>query len=81
MVVHLHEHNLVPREVRPSSLFISSNLLTLKIAHIEAFANSDLSKLDLVELQDLRYSCPESVLTSKGVDERSLIFAVGLIIA
>jgi hypothetical protein len=66
--------------VRPSSLFISSNFLTLKIAHIEAFANCDLARLDLVELQDLRYSCPESVLTSKAVDERSLIFAVGLIV-
>lgn len=51
------------------------------MAHIEAFANRDLSKLDLVELQDLRYSSPESVLTSKDIDERSMVFATGLIIA
>ena len=51
------------------------------MAHLEAFAHRDLSKLDLVELQDLRYSSPESVLTSKDIDERSMIFAAGLIIS
>lgn len=68
MIIQLNEHQIVPREIRPSALFVNSNYLTLKIAHIEAFANRDLSKLDLVELQDLRYSSPESVLTSKGID-------------
>jgi hypothetical protein len=29
----------------------------------------------------MRYSSPESVLTSKDIDERSMIFAVGLIIS
>jgi hypothetical protein len=33
-----------------------------------------------VELQDLRYSSPEVVLTSKEPDERSTIFGVGLLI-
>ena len=48
MIVHLHENKIVPREIRPSSLFISSNFLTIKMAHLEAFANKDLTKLDLV---------------------------------
>ncbi len=48
MILHLHEQKVVPRELRPSSIFVSSNFLTLKIAHIEAFANTDLTKLDLV---------------------------------
>ncbi len=48
MIIHLDEQKIVPRELRPSSIFISSNLMTLKIAHIEAFANTDLTKLDLV---------------------------------
>lgn len=81
MVIHLHEQQIIPREIRPSALFISNNFLTIKMAHIEAYANRDLSKLDLVELQDLRYSSPESVLTSKEIDERSMVFAAGLIIA
>ena len=68
MVIHLAQHKIVPREIRPSSLFVSSNFLTIKMAHLEAFAPRDLSKLDLVELQDLRYSSPESVLTSKDID-------------
>ena len=45
------------------------------------FQGRDLTKLDLVELQDLRYSSPESVLTSKDIDERSLVFAAGLLIS
>jgi len=68
MLLHLNEHKIVSREIRPSSLFISDNLLALKIAHIEAFASRDLTKLELVELQDLRYSCPEAVMTSKDPD-------------
>jgi hypothetical protein len=40
----------------------------MKIAHLDAFNHKDLTKLDLVELQDLRYSVPEVVLTSKDID-------------
>lgn len=81
MVLHLTNAKILPRELRPSSLFVSSNFLTVKIAHLEAFASRDLTKLDLVELQDLRYSSPETVLTSKDIDERSLVFAAGLLIS
>ena len=81
MVIHLGENKILPREIRPSALFISSNYHSIRMAHIEAFANRDLSKLDLVELQDLRYSVPESVLTSKDIDERSLVFEAGLLLA
>jgi hypothetical protein len=81
MVLHLTEAKILPRELRPTSLFVTSNFLTVKIAHLEAFANRDLTKLDLVELQDLRYSSPETVLTSKDIDERSLVFAAGLLIS
>lgn len=52
----------------------------MKVAHIEAFAVRDLSKLDLAELQDLRYTSPEVVLTSKEPDERSTIFGAALLI-
>ena len=81
MVLHLTDAKILPRELRPSSLFVTSNFLTVKVAHLEAFASRDLTKLDLVELQDLRYSSPESVLTSKDIDERSLMFAAGLLIS
>ena len=81
MVLHLTEAKILPRELRPTSLFVSSNFLTVKVAHLEAFASRDLTKLDLVELQDLRYSSPETVLTSKDIDERSLVFAAGLMIS
>jgi len=53
----------------------------MKIAHLDAYNNRDLTKLDLIELQDLRYSVPEVVLTSKDIDERSMVFAIGLIIS
>lgn len=53
----------------------------MKIAHLDVYNNRDLTKLDLVELQDLRYSVPEVVLTSKDIDERSMVFAIGLIIS
>ena len=53
----------------------------MKIAHLDAYNGRDLTKLDLVELQDLRYSVPEVVLTSKDIDERSMVFAIGLIIS
>lgn len=36
----------------------------LKLGHLETNVK-DISRLDLVELQDLRYLSPEQVLTSK----------------
>ena len=64
LVVHLHEHAILPRELRPLALFTPHNYLTLKLAHLELYPANDLTKLDLTELQDLRYSPPEVVLTS-----------------
>lgn len=81
LMVHLHEHQIVPREIRPSALFVNENYHLIKIAHLDAYNQRDLAKLDLVELQDLRYSVPEVVLTSRDIDERSMVFGVGLIIS
>ena len=65
--------------MRPVHLFLDHNYTSIKLAHLETMPK-DLSKLDLVELQDLRYLSPEQVLTTKEIDERSLVFNAGLII-
>ena len=49
---------------KPVHLFVDENFNTIKLAHLEV-VNKDITKLDLVELQDLRYLSPEQVLTSK----------------
>lgn len=64
LALNFTQKNIHPREIRPVHLFVDENFNTIKLAHLEV-VNKDITKLDLVELQDLRYLSPEQVLTSK----------------
>lgn len=76
----LQEENIVIRDIRPSHLFLTNNKNSLKLYHFETLSEKDLTELDLTELQDLRYVAPEEVLSKKACREKSLVFAVALII-
>ena len=64
LAVNLAGKKVYPREIRPVHLFLDNNFNSIRMAHLET-QPKDLSKLDLVELQDLRYLSPEQVLTTK----------------
>jgi hypothetical protein len=59
---------------------LNNNCSSPKLIHLDISTQKDLSKLDLIELQDMKYLSPESILTSNPIDERSMIFCIGLII-